>query len=182
MFQDPRVWEAVKDVKDMLLAEKTISGGDVRAIVKKQYYPDLISIEVTKQLCFRYRKNRFNGYWGSAPFALGINIHTDHYYNGYQLREPQYVRDITKANAQPTPYPTSRLAWQIPFSFPIPRPVPAYVTKVLEENAQPIPFPCPNLVQAALPFPAPVSVKKPQQKKGAPAAEQAVVTSSQVAA
>jgi hypothetical protein len=122
MFQDAKVWQAVEDVKDMLLMEYTISGEDIRAIVKKQYYPELIDIDVTRQHCFRFRKNRVTTRWGNEPgasYVLGINVHanTYGYYSGYQLSQPKYVAEVTKANAQPVPF-LYKPARQMSFVFP----------------------------------------------------------------
>lgn len=120
MLQDPKVWQAIEDVKDMLLMEYTISGTDIRAIVKKQYYPELVDIDITRQYCFRFRKNRVTPRWGNeagASYVLGINVHADSYYRGYTLSQPKYVEEVTKANVQPAPFPC-KPAYQMSFVYP----------------------------------------------------------------
>jgi hypothetical protein len=130
LFEDPKVWQAVEDVKDMLLVEKTISGADVRAIVKKQHYPKLVPIEVTRQLYFHYRKNRVNAYDGSAPFVIGINVHNNTYgfYGGYTLTQPAYVNEVIKANTQPVPFPVNPVKVKAPTGFEYTLPFPSQVS------------------------------------------------------
>ena len=121
MFQDTKVWRAVEDVKDMLLIEYTISGEDIRAIVKKQYYPELIDIDVTRQYCFRFRKNRVVTRWGNEPgasYVLGINVYANTYcYQGYNYAYTKYADEVVKANVQPAPFPC-KPTHQMSFVFP----------------------------------------------------------------
>jgi hypothetical protein len=125
MFEDPKVWQAVEDVKDMLLMEYTISGEDIRAVVKKQHYPNLVDIDVTRQRCFRFRKDRVasrcNGEAG-ASYVLGINLHanTYGYYSGYRLAEPAYVNKFREENAKPIPFPVSYRTQLSLFNAPAP--------------------------------------------------------------
>jgi hypothetical protein len=96
LLADPKVWAAVEEVKDALLTYKTIPGGVVRAIVKKQYHPDLFPVEISKQLSFHYRKEFAIDYWGRifAPYSLGIG---DNHW-GFTLSMPQYAIDFLKAH------------------------------------------------------------------------------------
>ena len=68
----------------------------MRAIVKKQYRPDLFPLTITKQLSFHYRKEFYTSWGGSAPYSLGIG---DNHY-GFHLSMPQYVHEFMKANTQ----------------------------------------------------------------------------------
>jgi hypothetical protein len=118
---DPRMWQAVVDIKDMLLTEKTISGKDVRALCKKQYYPEAVNIDVTKQLCFHYRRNRFTPRYGEkqdTSFVLGIGL--SDYVHGFPLAEPAYVRKVREERAQPIPFPVSYRTQLSLFNAPAP--------------------------------------------------------------
>lgn len=102
VMDSPKMWAAIEEVKEALLTYKTIPGDVVRAIVKKQYHPDLFPLTITKQLAFHYRKDCFVNYFGSAPYSLGIG---DNHW-GFRLSNPQYVVDFlngnkVKADAEP---------------------------------------------------------------------------------
>jgi hypothetical protein len=161
MLQDAKVWQAVEDVKDMLLMEYTISGEDIRAIVKKQYYPELVDIDVTRQYCFRFRKNRVVTRWGGetgASFVLGINVHANSYgyYSGYCLSQPKYVEEVTKANVHPVPFPVKPIKFTVPNGQEI----------TLPTSIQ-MPFQFPPQVAAVAAVVAPTKVRKSRRKKAA---------------
>ena len=96
LLADPKVWEAIEEVKEALLTYKTIPGDVVRAIVKKQDHPDLFPLEISKQLSFHYRKEFATDYWGRtvAPYSLGIGDN----HSGFTLSSPQYVTEFLQAN------------------------------------------------------------------------------------
>ena len=93
---DESVWGSIEDVKEALLTYKKIPGTVVRAIIRKDIFPDLFPLTLTKQLSFHYRKEFFTSYGGTAPYSLGIG---DNHW-GFTLSAPQYLRDFEKANAQ----------------------------------------------------------------------------------
>jgi hypothetical protein len=124
LLEAPRMWAAVEAIKEMLLTEKTISGKDVRALCKMQYYPTAVHIDVTKQLHFHYRKNRYKPTYGTGPdssFVLGIGLGTGYgWAPGFPLSEPDYVKKVRQENAKPIPFPVSYRTQLSLFNAPAP--------------------------------------------------------------
>jgi len=120
-LNDPKVWAAVLEVADALMTEKTLSGNDVRLIVRKNMMPQLdIKFDVGKQLSFHYRKNRYIPSWGAPPdssFVLGIGVMDGGYVSGYHYAHVKYADEVVKANAKPVPFPC-KPAFQASFTFP----------------------------------------------------------------
>jgi hypothetical protein len=118
-FSEPAVWAAVLEVADALMTDKTLSGNDVRLIVRKHTMPHLgIQFDAGKQLSFHYRKNRYQCWHDHAPFIIGVGVTTGtaSYYSGYTLSNPDYVKKVTDENAKPVPFPC-KPAHQMSFVF-----------------------------------------------------------------
>jgi hypothetical protein len=118
ILSEPPIKAALLETADALVVDKTLSGWDVKAIINKHRYPNLFQFDAGKQYKFHFRKNRVSGYFGSAPFSLGIGD----YHSGYTLSQPQYVRDIEQAekdgkSAKLVPFPV-KPAIQMLFQFP----------------------------------------------------------------
>jgi hypothetical protein len=116
LMADSKIWAAIEEVKEALLTYKTIPGDMVRAIVKKQYHPDLFPVVITKQLSFHYRKEFFTSYFGSAPYSLGIGDHSW----GFTLSNPKYIVDfLEKTKADTKEQPSRRQVPAVQLKLPL---------------------------------------------------------------
>ena len=103
LIADPTVWNAIEEVKEALLTEKTIGGHLVRAILKKQCRPDLFPVEISKQLSFHFRQNYVatDSENGKALYVLTVGDNP--WFAGGWSPKPPYIEKVVKDNAQPVP-------------------------------------------------------------------------------
>jgi hypothetical protein len=103
LIADPAVWNAIEEVKEALLTEKTIGGHLVRAILKKQCRPDLFPVEISKQLSFHFRQNYVATDSDNGKALYVLTVGDNPWFAGGWSPKPPYIEKITKDNAQPLP-------------------------------------------------------------------------------
>lgn len=122
------------------MVEKTVSGQDVRAVVRKhQLGAELFPIEFSQQYCFHFRRNRPQHWYYSgdidSSFAITLN---NEFWHGYDLTKPAYVAAVEKQGEREVVIlrPAHQLALSFPLNMPTAEQHSGYRKRISEYVAQ----------------------------------------------